>query len=490
MIDTSTGLPAQLRTAIAAHADAGRVAFVDHTDGTVGYAEFGRLVDAHAGAAHAAGVRRGDVVGIAGTKSVETVATFFGVLQAGGCPCFLEPRLEDDGVVQRLTIVGMRKLVDPEGTLPAATLSAAGIEVLRVDGTADAYLDDTVPGDDRAMMLFTSGSTGQPKGVLLSHTNMATNAAGVWQHTRVTPDDRLLHLMPLHHTNGVNNQLVVPLLAGATMVLIPRFRAADAVEQLRTFRPTYVTGVPTMYNRMLPHVEASDSFPYLRFLRCGSAPITVAEHERIESAFGVPLVVSYGLSEATCTSTMNPPDDRRVGTVGTVLAGQRVALFHPDTDEEVPVGATGEIRISGPALMQGYLGTDVEQPVRNGWLRTGDLDTFDADGYLTITGRLKDVIIRGGENLSPAVIEGELVAHPAVRECCVVGRPDADLGEVPVAFVAFHGDQQPSEHELQELVHTRLSRVYAPAAVTVVDRLPTNGVGKVDRTALRRLALD
>lgn len=290
--------------------------------------------------------------------------------------------------------------------------------------------------------------------------------------------------MPLYHTNGINNQLIVPFLAGASVHLVDRFRAEDAVGRLRTGGFTYMTGVPTMYARMISHVQAGERFPSLRFLRCGSAPITLSLHRQIEEAFGVPLVVSYGLSEATYTSTMNPPEARRIGTIGTVPAGQDLRLFDSRTAREVGPGAEGEIRISGDALMEGYLGRGVEQPIIDGWLHTGDLGRFDADGYLSITGRIKDVIIRGGENISPALIERHLATHPAIRDCCVVGAPDPDLGEVPVAFVVLREGGEFDAEALKEFVRNGLARIYVPAAFHLVEVLPTNAVGKTDRKAL------
>jgi acyl-CoA synthetase (AMP-forming)/AMP-acid ligase II len=184
---------------------------------------------------------------------------------------------------------------------------------------------------------------------------------------------------------------------------------------------------------------------------------------------------------------MNPPYARGIGTVGTVLEGQQVRLFKPGTTEEVAKDGEGEICISGPCLMHGYIGAGSEQPVADGWLRTGDLGRFDPDGYLAITGRIKDVIIRGGENLSPQLIEGILVEHPAVHACCVVGGPHADLGEVPVAFVALRRGEHAREEDLKQLVGERLSRIYIPDQIRFLDALPENSVGKVDRKALRQL---
>jgi acyl-CoA synthetase (AMP-forming)/AMP-acid ligase II len=478
-----------LREAIARHARAGRVALVGRFD-PVSYAALGERIDGFAAAALAWGVERGELVGLSVARGVDAVALFLGVMQAGGCPCVMEPRLAADAALARMRAVGMKRLLVDEdhralGTDVAAAGMDVGVAALGAATRGAAPPMPTLEARDLAMMQFTSGSTGQPKGVLLSHGNLACNAQGVIAHTGLGPGDRLLHVMPLHHTNGINNQLVAPFLAGASVALVERFRAEQIEDEIARYRPTYMTGVPTMYSRVLPHLSDPAKRASLRFLRCGSAPITAELHRQIEEGFGVPLVVSYGLSEATCTSTMNPPAARRIGTVGTVLAGQSVRLFKPGTLEEAPPGAEGEICIAGPALMQGYLGAGGEQPIRGGWLRTGDLGRFDADGYLAITGRIKDVIIRGGENLSPQLIEGVLAQHPAVRACCVVGGAHADLGEVPVAFVVLRDGARAAEEPLKTLVGEKLSRVYVPDSIRFVDALPENSVGKVDRKALR-----
>jgi acyl-CoA synthetase (AMP-forming)/AMP-acid ligase II len=479
-------ISARLRAAIARHAEAGRTALVGRD--SVSYAELGARIDAAAGAVRDWGVARGDRAGVIAPKGPAAIAAYFGAMQAGACVCFLEPGLAPELVAEQAALVGMRHLIMAEayaGHVAGPVLAELNVRALDSLGGATAFAAAIGPRDE-AMLLFTSGSTGRPKGVLLRHEGLICNAAGVLRHTGTGPADRLLHVMPLHHTNGVNNQLIVPLLAGAEIVLMERFQAEAALDQLRSGGITYMTGVPTIYARMLPLLRSGERFPGLRFLRCGSAPITPTLHQQIEDAFGVPLLVSYGLSEATCTSTMNPPDRRRIGTIGTVLEGQTVELFDPVTDRPVETGREGEIRIAGPALMAGYLGS-VDQPIVDGWLRTGDLGRFDADGFLSITGRIKDVIIRGGENISPALIERQLAAHPAIRDCCVVGAPDADLGEVPVAFVVLREGVGLDEPGLKDFVRGSLARIYVPAQIRRLDVLPVNGVGKTDRKALRGL---
>ncbi|MYH27597.1 MAG: acyl--CoA ligase [Acidobacteria bacterium] len=488
---TSFSLSHLLHERIGLHARAGRAALLAR-EGSASYAELGARVDGCA--RRFRGIPRGDLVGVPAARSVDSVALFLGVMQAGACPCFIEPGLTAAALLSRAHAVGLRRIVlDGGSEAMARDLEHGGVRVHRApDLLRESRKSESTGASHRslgpadlAMMQFTSGSTGLPKGALLTHGNLLRHAAGIIERTRLAATDRLLHVMPLHHTNGVNNQLIAPLLAGATVVLAERFRAEDVEDRIAAHGVTYLTGVPTMYSRMLPHLRDQARLRSLRFLRCGSAPITVRLHEEVEAAFGVPLVVSYGLSEATCTSTMNPVAARRLGTVGTVLRGQRVRIFTPGSDDRAAPGAEGEIRIAGPCLMQGYAGEESESPIREGWLRTGDLGRFDGNGYLSVTGRLKDLIVRGGENLSPRAIEDALAGHPAVAACCVVGGPHPDLGEVPVAFVVRRDGETVDAAQLRALVGGRLSRTHTPAAVHFVESLPVNAVGKVDRKALQ-----
>lgn len=458
--------------------------------GALSYADLHRRVGQVAGGLRAAGVARGSLVAVAMERSLEQVLAILGVIAAGACPCPLEPRLSVDETARRVAAVGLAWMLHDDANAEAAR--ACGLAPARcldaglvAQGPPDWSGAVGVAPQDPGLLLFTSGSTGAPKGVLLSHRGLVNNARGLLAHTGLTAQDRLLHVMPLHHTNALNNQIFAPLLAGASVALAGRFRADDMPGLLRAFRPTIVTGVPTMYARMLELEFDPDSLAGLRFARCGSAPITEALHRRIEAFLGCPLVVSYGLSEATCTSTMNPPGARRLGSVGTVLAGQRVILRLPDGAEAAP-GGEGEICIAGDSLMLGYLGVGDAAEGEPSLLRTGDLGRFDAEGYLSITGRIKDVIIRGGENISPALVEGVVAGLQGVAACCVVGAPDEDLGEVPVIFVQRAGDAAPDAAAIQAEVLARLGRIYVPREVRWVERLPENAVGKVDRKVLAR----
>ncbi|MDS1140094.1 class I adenylate-forming enzyme family protein [Pusillimonas sp. SM2304] len=467
-----------------------RPALINATGETaVPYGVLYERVGAIAGSLRQAGIQPRQLVALAMERSSDSVIALLGIMAAGACPCPLEPRLTQEEVRDRLSAVGIKAVLLDAANQHSLDLCGS-VQRLRVDALPKAphYWSDGIRPDDPGLLLFTSGSTGRPKGVLLSHRGLLNNARGVISMTGLTPGDKLLHVMPLYHTNGLNNQIFSPLLAGAQVVLADRFRAADMPTLLDAHRPTIITGVPTMYSRMLDLVFAPEGLAALRFARCGSAPITRELHIKIEALLKCPLLVSYGLSEATCTSTMNPPGQRKIGSIGKALPFQRVYLRSSDGAVIEQPGIDGEICIEGDSLMLGYLGVQQDgilepaAPV----LRSGDLGRMDEDGYFTITGRLKDVIIRGGENISPALIEQAISASPDVHSCCVVGRPDPDLGEVPVAFVVSADPSRQDKAGIQALVSERLSRIYRLEDVFFIDALPENSVGKIDRKALAR----
>jgi acyl-CoA synthetase (AMP-forming)/AMP-acid ligase II len=291
--------------------------------------------------------------------------------------------------------------------------------------------------------------------------------------------------MPLYHTNALNNQLILPLLTGARIALHRRFVPEDFLDWLVAERPTYVTGSPTMYRRLLGLPVPSGATSSLRFVRGGAAPFSEDFQTDVERHLGVPLLVSWGLTEATCTSAMNPPGAQRKGTVGPPLPGQEVALLDFDEDVVLGPGARGEIGIRGP---------NVAPQFGPGWLRTGDIGTFDQDGYLSIVGRRKELILRGGENVFPGEVESVLLTHDGIAQCCVVGVPSQDYGEAPVACVVRDGAGSAPDSEIRaqllSLAARKLSRYAIPEQILLLDELPTIGVGKVDRRTIRGLAVE
>jgi acyl-CoA synthetase (AMP-forming)/AMP-acid ligase II len=457
------------------------------------YAELHDAVGRCAGWLRAQGVREGDRVAIAMERSADLAICILGAMAAGACPCPLEPKLGADEAQRRTRVARLQWMVVDAANSSEASASGIALEralAFEPEPKEPPYWTHQLSPESDGFLLFTSGSSGKPKGVLQNHRGMLANTLGVIRHTGLTPADRLLHIMPLHHTNGVNNQLLAPLAAGSSVVLASRFKAEHMPELMARHTPTIVTGVPTMFARMLPLEFPRESLASLRMLRCGSAPITEELHRRIEEKFGLPLVVSYGLSEATCTSTMNPPARRKIGSVGTPLEGQSVFLRGADGTSISTPHTDGEICIGGATLMTGYLmdGSGGIPHSPGDTLRTGDLGRFDHEGYLFITGRLKDVIIRGGENLSPNLIEEAIAAVPGVAACCVVGKAHPELGEVPVAVVVRqhgeHGTKLDGEM-IRRAVGASLSRIHQPAETYFVEFLPENATGKVDRKKVR-----
>ncbi|CAB3761347.1 class I adenylate-forming enzyme family protein [Paraburkholderia humisilvae] len=477
----------------------GTLTALDDGDRSLTYAQLADMTAKVAANLFAQGLKQGDALAIAMGRSLDAVIVLLASIRCGLCPCVLEPKLPPEEIGERLALVAAKGLVfdAANGELVQALElepgnGALAIDVAQLNKPIDAARQYKIDTQSPALLLFTSGSTGRPKAVELTQCALLNNALGVIEHTTLSRQDRLLHVMPIYHTNGVNNQLFAPLLAGATIIFAERFRAEDMPALIERHRPTIITGVPTMYSRMLSQSFSPAMLASLRMARCGSAPITEALHREVEARLGCPLVVSYGLSEATCTSTMNPPHARRIGSVGTVLRGQSVQLRQADGAMTDAPGVEGEISIAGRSVMTGYLGAEdaTARTVSDGWLRTGDLGRFDADGYLYVTGRIKDVIIRGGENLSPLLIESVIVSETHVRACCVVGKPDHDLGEVPVAVVVTGSDSTLQAQDIVDSVRRRLSRIYVPHEVYFVDALPETAVGKVDRKSLAGLVRD
>lgn len=380
-------------------------------------------------------------------------------------------------------------VADAENTARGQEIAeAAGVAFERRGrGEAEVAPWDGTPPEpgDEALIIFTSGSSGAPKAVRISQSNLACNTDGLAEMTPIGPEDHFLHVMPLSHTNGICNQLIFPVAMGARVSFLPRFAAEETLAAMTALRPTVLTGVPTMLQRFLTLAVPEEATRALRMLRCGSAQLPRETQERIEAHLRCEVLVSYGQTELTCTNTVNPPGARKPGSVGRALPGLEMAVLLPVGTEPLESGEVGEVCFRGPALALGY---DGQPPFdREAWFRTGDTGYVDADGYLFLTGRLKEIIIRGGENLSPEKIEELLLDQPGIEAACVVPAPHADLGEVPFAFVETIGEV-PRLEILNATLAQRLSPTHRLEGISVVGRLPINRVGKVDRKELIRRA--
>ncbi|MFC4950679.1 class I adenylate-forming enzyme family protein [Pseudonocardia sp. GCM10023141] len=428
------------------------------------------------------GIGAGDVVAVILPNRVDLVVTLFAAWHLGAAVTPVNPALTAPEIGYQLADSGAAAVVGDPAASPAVTLDLAALAA----GAGDPGPRAT---GDLALIIYTSGTTGRPKGVLLDHTNIAAMCTMIIDALRLDAGDHSLLVLPLFHVNGIVVSILSPLLAGGRATMSGRFRAETFFATVERVRPTYFSAVPAIYALLaaLPADVRPDTSA-LRRVICGAAPMPAELITRFEQRYGVPIVEGYGLSEGTCASTINPVDGpRRPGTVGLPLPGQEVALMAPDGT--IVADGPGEVVVRGPNVMRGYLNRPQETAatIVDGWLHTGDVGRFDADGYLVLVDRIKDMIIRGGENLYPKEIENVLHAHPAVVEAAVVGVPDPVLGEVPVANVALYPGATATAADL--LVHCRasLARIKLPTRIDIVDALPKNAVGKIDKLALRRL---
>jgi len=339
-----------------------------------------------------------------------------------------------------------------------------------------------------ALAIFTSGTTGVPKGVMLDHANLDAMAEMGRQALGVGPADRCLLILPLFHVNGIVVSVLMPLLAGASVVIAERFDPHTFFAAVEQHRPTFFSAVPTIYTLLaaLPDDVRPDTSS-VRFGICGAAPTSAELLGRFEARYGFPLIEGYGLSEGTCASTINPfTGDRRVGTVGVAFPDQQIRIVDAG-GTEVPTGVDGEVIIAGANVMRGYLGRadETARVIVEGWLHTGDIGHLDTEGYLTLVGRTKDMIIRGGENIYPKEIEDVLTSDPTVLEAAVVGVPDDKWGETVAAYVQPRPGRTIDSEALHALCARKLAGYKRPTSITVMDAIPKNAVGKTDKAPLR-----
>ncbi|KGN32381.1 AMP-dependent synthetase [Knoellia sinensis KCTC 19936] len=441
------------------------------------------------------GVAPGDTVAVMLPNRPEIVTTMFAAWYRGSAMTPINPALTDDEVRYQLEDSSSAVLVgDDRGRGLAESLGIAWVDVSLVhstgqDAASEVERDEEAlaQGSDFALIIYTSGTTGKPKGVLLDHDNLDSMSRQLIEHFALGAEDRSLLVLPLFHVNGLVASVLSPLRVGAEVVVGPRFSPETFWDVVQAHRPTYFSAVPTIYAVLEARTVGEVDTSSLRFVICGAAPMPAELITRFEERFGVPVVEGYGLSEGSVASTINPiTGPRKPGTVGIALRGQEVAVVSPE-GEPVPVGERGEVVIRGANVMRGYLGRPEEtaRVVRDGWLHSGDVGVLDEEGYLRIVDRIKDMIIRGGENIYPKEIEECLYRHPAVLQAAVIGKPDPTLGEVPVAYVSTQPGMVVTEDELRGHCEAGLARFKVPAEFHVRDELPTNSVGKLVKGPLR-----
>jgi acyl-CoA synthetase (AMP-forming)/AMP-acid ligase II len=453
----------------------------------------------------AAGVRSGDRVAICLPDGPEMAAAFLGVCSVvASAP--LNPAYREEEFAFFLSDLEARALVLPAGAESPARRAAHRLGVPVLDLVPDAETagafrfsslapsgEKLAPAgaDDIALLLHTSGTTARPKLVPLTHRNLCASAGHIARTLQLTEEDRCLNLMPLFHSHGLTAALLASLSAGASVVCTPGFQAPLFFDWMDEFQPSWYTAVPTMHQGILARTHrhaATLERHRLRFLRSSSAALPPRVLQELERVFRAPLVEAYGMTEASHQMTSNPlpPGIRKPGSVGKA-AGPEIAVL----DEEgrpVPPGGLGEVAIRGPNVTSGYLNnpTANERAFTEGWFRTGDQGFLDADGYLTLTGRLKEVINRGGEKISPREIDEILLDHPAVAQAVAFAIPDARLGEDVAAAVVLREKESATPVELREFVSTRLADFKIPRRIVILPEIPKGPTGKLQRIGLAK----
>ncbi|WP_432168336.1 class I adenylate-forming enzyme family protein [Streptomyces sp. bgisy031] len=454
------------------------------------YAQFERRVTAAAEHFAEVGVRAGSVVAVMLPNRVELLVSLVAAWRLGAAATPVNPVFTAHEAEYQIADAGAVLVVKTGPDAPDGGRCAITVDELRRTPQGAELPPVPADVDVLALLVYTSGSTGRPKGVMLSHANLDAMAASMVTTLRLTGDDHCLLVLPLFHVNAICVSFLAPLLVGARLSVLARFRPEPFLAAVANLRPTYFSAVPTIYTHL---VSLSQEVRYdtssLRLAICGAAPASEQLLAAVRARFGVDVIEGYGLTEGTCASATTPLDGpRKPGTVGVAMPGQRIAIMSPD-GALLPTGERGEIVIQGPTVMQGYLNRpeETERTLADGWLHTGDVGVLDEDGHLRIVDRIKDMIIRGGENLYPKEIEAALHSHPHVLEAAVVGRPHEVYGEVPVAYVTTAAGIDTTPDELRAHCAELLTKVKVPVDVFVMDALPKNPVGKIDKPALRAL---
>ncbi|MGH9884482.1 MAG: acyl--CoA ligase [bacterium] len=458
-------------------------------------------------ALNARGIGAGDRVGIVLDNGPEMAAAFLSIGSAATAAP-LNPSYRADefefyltDLNAKLLVVGRdkdtpaigvaRKLGVPIARLHPHPDKGAGSFTLEFEGDAPAAPATARPttSEDIALVLHTSGTTSRPKIVPLAHRNVCASAANIRGTLSLTAGDRNLVIMPLFHIHGLIAALLAPLSAGGEVCCSPGFNALKFFSWLADVRPTWYTGVPTMHQAILlraPNNAEAIASHRLRFIRSSSSALPPTVIAQLETTFGVPVVEAYGMTEAAHQMASNPlpPRARKPGTVGP-SGGPEIRIA--DTDgNTVPMGAAGEIVIRGINVMREY----ENNPKANAdafygeWFRTGDQGTMDADGYVAITGRLKEIINRGGEKISPREVDEIIMEHPAVHQCVTFGMPHEMLGEEVAAAIVLRQGAEATDKELRQFAAVRLADFKVPKKILILQEIPVGATGKLQRIGL------
>ncbi|WP_298560450.1 malonyl-CoA synthase [uncultured Aliiroseovarius sp.] len=465
------------------------------------YGDFWANAERMAAALVALGVAPGDRVAVQAPKEPAMLELYVGTVLAGGVFLPLNTAYTPDEVAYFLGDAAPRVFVCEPGKLDALTPVAEDAQVAHVltlgageTGTLVPARDAQKPGLkavardalDLAAILYTSGTTGRSKGAMLTHRALASNSETLRDYWRFTDKDVLIHALPIFHTHGLFVATNVTLMAGGAAVFLPGFDAGAIIDAMPN--ATALMGVPTFYTRLLKDDRLAEASKGMRLFVSGSAPLLAETHDRWREVTGHAILERYGMTE-TNMNTSNPYDgERRAGTVGFPLPGVEVKVCDPVSGETLPDGEIGVLEVRGDNVFAGYWQMPektAEELREDGWFITGDLAMIDPDGYVTIVGRGKDLIITGGFNVYPKEIEGVIDDLPGVLESAVIGVPHEDFGEAVVAIVVALDGAELDEGSVKAGVAESLAKFKQPKRVVMVDELPRNTMGKVQKNVMR-----
>jgi long-chain acyl-CoA synthetase len=476
--------------------------FSEADKGQLTYKEFETAVMRTAGMLAANGVQKGDVVSLLLPNSIEYVIAYFACWQLGALAGPINSLLKSQEIAYVISNSEAKALLVNSEFLP--TIEPVRNElpslqaIIRFDNVAEATgITDTRPvteiePDHEAIIIYTSGTTGKPKGCLLTHGNVIANARQISSWLGFTEKDRLLTMMPLFHMNAVSVTTMSALYAGGSTVVSPKFSASRFWQIISDYEITSFGSVATMLSMLLSTypdgVPAGLKTDQLRFAMCGSAPVPAEVLRRFEETFNCLVIEGYGLSESTCRSTFNPPDQRRrPGSCGLPIGNDMSVV--DEEDREVPCGELGEIVLRGENILKGYYKNDAANTsaFRHGWFHTGDIGYRDADGFYYIVDRKSDMIIRGGENIYPREIDEVLYKHPDIAAAAAVGVPDNLYGEEVAAVVVLKPGAKTSEQDVIDYCKARLADFKCPKTVHFVDDIPKGPTGKLLKRELAKM---
>jgi fatty-acyl-CoA synthase len=472
-----------------------------HQDRATDYAELYERTTRLAHALRAAGVRRGDRIAYLGANHPSYLETMFASGMLGAVFVPLNTRLATPEIAYQLKDSGAKALVHSpshgsmverlRGLTDVKTHLSVGpdYEYLLRNSSAEP-MDEPVGLDDICIIMYTSGTTGRPKGAMLTHGNLTWNAVNVLIDQDLAADEVALVSAPLFHTAGLNMLTVPVLLKGGTCVLVDAFDPGGTFDLIERHRITFMFGVPAMFDQIARHPRwAGADLSSVRMLSCGGSPVPTSLIAAYQER-GLTFMQGYGMTEASPGVLFLDAEHAisKAGSAGVQHFFSDVRVVLPDLTSAGP-GETGEVIVRGPHVMQGYWGLPEETAASfaDGWFRSGDAARVDADGYVTIVDRLKDMIISGGENIYPAEVEDVLLAHPDIVECAVIGVPDDKWGEVPRAVVVVREGARLDSDEILAALSGRLAKYKIPKSVVVVGALPRTASGKLLKARVRSM---